>query len=156
MESNEKVREYIGKSIATLRGIKGMTGKELAEKTGIHQPNVVKIENGQTGVGLDILEGIAASMDCHIDFVDNRTGMVPAVLRELYAKTYGSLPPAEAPGQHPMTDEQIAAFMSQPSQYGVPPVATAQSSTDGPCVNVAQLVQVIAQMGGYRVTLEKI
>ena len=100
MVSNEKAREYIGKSIALLRSIKRMTGKELAEKAGIHQPNVVKIENGQTNVGLDILESIAASMDCHVDLVDNRTGMVPTVLRELYVKTYGTISADDAPGKN--------------------------------------------------------
>ena len=156
MEANEKAREYIGKSIALLRSIKRMTGKELAEKAGIHQPNVVKIENGQINVGLDILESIAASMDCHVDLVDNRTGMVPTVLRELYVKTYGTTSADDTPGKHPMTKEQIEAFMAKPSKYGVPPIATPQSPDDGSCVSIPLLVQVIAQMGGYRVMLEKI
>ena len=156
MVSNEKAREYIGKSIALLRSIKRMTGKELAEKAGIHQPNVVKIENGQTNVGLDILESIAASMDCHVDLVDNRTGMVPTVLRELYVKTYGTTSADDTPGKHPMTKEQIDAFMAKPSKYGVPSIATPQSPDDGSCVSIPLLVQVIAQMGGYRVMLEKI
>ena len=52
----------------------------------------------------------------------------------------------------PMTDAEIEAFMSAPSKYGVPPIATPQEE---PRHTIPQLIQIIAKAGGYKVILEK-
>ena len=51
-----------------------------------------------------------------------------------------------------MTDAEIEAFMSAPSKYGVPPIATPQEE---PRHTIPQLIQIIAKAGGYKVILEK-
>ena len=55
-------------------------------------------------------------------------------------------------GMHPMTDAEIEAFMSAPSKYGAPPIATLQQE---PRYTIPQLIQIIAKAGGYKVILEK-
>ena len=57
-------------------------------------------------------------------------------------------------GMHPMTDAEIEAFMSAPSKYGVPPIAT--SRKEEPQYTIPQLIQIMAKAGGYKVTLEKL
>ena len=57
-------------------------------------------------------------------------------------------------GMHPMTDAQIDAFMSAPSKYGVPPIASPQQ--EEPQYTIPQLIQILAKAGGYKVTLEKL
>ena len=52
-----------------------------------------------------------------------------------------------------MTDAEIEAFMSAPSKYGVPPIATPQQQE--PRYTIPQLIQIIAKAGGYKVILEK-
>lgn len=152
-EINQAARETFGNLIKALRNEKNMTLQQLGEIVGKDRSHISSIENGKFGISLDTAASIAEAFGCKVAMVDGE-GKVPVCTRDILSVSL--LPPMEAPGQHPMTDEQIAAFMAQPSKYGVPPVATPQNSAEGPCVNVAQLVQVIAQMGGYRVTLEKI
>lgn len=55
---------------------------------------------------------------------------------------------------HPMTDAEIEAFMSTPSKYGVPPVAKPQ--LEEPKYSIPQIIQILANAGEYRVSLEKL
>ena len=55
-------------------------------------------------------------------------------------------------GMHPMTDAEIEAFMSAPSKYCVPPIATPQQE---PRYTIPQFIQILAKAGGYKVILEK-
>ena len=57
-------------------------------------------------------------------------------------------------GMHPMTDAEIEAFMSAPSKYGVPPIATTRN--EEPLYTIPQLIQVLAKADGYKVTIEKL
>ena len=57
-------------------------------------------------------------------------------------------------GMHPMTDAEINAFFDTPSKYGVPPIAT--SRKEEPHYTIPQLIHLLAQAGGYKVTLEKL
>lgn len=59
----------IGKRIAELRAAKGISQKELAERTGMLQPNIARIENGHKP-SLNTLEAIAEVLGCEIDFVE--------------------------------------------------------------------------------------
>ena len=57
-------------------------------------------------------------------------------------------------GMHPMTDAEIEAFMSTPSKYGVPPIATSQQEEYK--YTIPQIIQILANAGRYRVSLEKL
>lgn len=148
MKQNQEARLRFGKSIKTLRESKNLNMVQLGELVGKNRSHISNIESGNFGVSFDVAESIAQALGCHITMVENKSGLVPPCLR--------AMPEQEVPGQHPMTSEEIEEFMSRPSKYGVPPLATPQSSSDESCVNVSQLIQVIAQMAGYRVILEKI
>jgi len=58
----------------------------------------------------------------------------------------------ECYGQHPMTKEQIDAFMSTPSKYGVPPV---EVTKEDQLFAIPQIIQILANAGGYEVLLIK-
>ena len=62
-------RERIGARIAELRREKGMTQKDLAEATGLIQPNIARIENGRYSTSLDTLARIADALDARLDFI---------------------------------------------------------------------------------------
>ena len=63
-------REYIGKSIAEIRQVKGLSIRQLAEDSGVNFANIYKIENGKYNVSVDILEKICDALDCRIDIVE--------------------------------------------------------------------------------------
>ena len=62
-------RERIGARIAELRKAKGMTQKDLAEATGLIQPNIARIENGRYSTSLDTLAKIAEALGARLDFI---------------------------------------------------------------------------------------
>jgi DNA-binding XRE family transcriptional regulator len=61
------VRNEIGNRIAQLREKKGMTQKELAEKSGILQNNISRIEAGRYNVTLDTLAKLSAALGSKIE-----------------------------------------------------------------------------------------
>ena len=78
--NREETRKRMGQRIADLRkdyqwkdeaGInrQGLTQTELAERCGIAQSNVARIEGGKYSPGLDLLETIAEAMGRHVDIV---------------------------------------------------------------------------------------
>ena len=68
-KKNQETRERIGARIAELRKEKGMTQKELAEATGLIQPNIARIENGRYSTSLDTLARIAEALGAKLDFI---------------------------------------------------------------------------------------
>ena len=68
--SEEITKEYhracIGKAIAQLRTKKGYTQQQLADKTGLKQSNVARVEQGRYNVGLDILQSIADALNADV------------------------------------------------------------------------------------------
>ena len=64
---NENHRERIGASIRRLRTEKGMSLRELAEKSGVNHSNIVKIEAGRYNVSIDILNRICDALGAEID-----------------------------------------------------------------------------------------
>lgn len=138
MEQNKDARDYIGKGILSLRLSKGYTVSVLAERASIYQPNLSKIENAQTNVGIDILDKIAQALDCHVDFVDNETQEVPRVLRELYAEYYCK----------EMHLKENASIETE--------LANITIHKDGKYVNIEHLIHALAAMYGYKDVLEKI
>lgn len=67
--NNEQERLRIGKRIAELRKLHGMTQQQLAEKSGISREHITRIEAGKYSVGLDILTSIAVALDTQFDFI---------------------------------------------------------------------------------------
>lgn len=70
MEKHDyEARKRIGQRIAELRMQQGMTQIQLSDVTGIHQPNIVRIEAGRYAANLDTLERIAKALGCTVDIV---------------------------------------------------------------------------------------
>lgn len=63
----------IRRALISARLKKNMTQKELSEKSGIAQPDISKIENGNGNPTINLLQRLADSMDMHlkIEFVPN-------------------------------------------------------------------------------------
>lgn len=78
--NREVERARIGQRIAAVRksfewtdghGIrrKGMTQGELAERCGLNQSHIARIEAGRYSVGFDTLQAIAESLGMTVDFI---------------------------------------------------------------------------------------
>lgn len=78
--NREEERQRIGRRIAEVRGAlvlmdengikrKGMTQTELAERCGLAQSHIARIEAGRYSVGFDTLQQIAEGLGCVVDFV---------------------------------------------------------------------------------------
>ena len=68
-ERQRPAREYT-KAIIDARSEQNITQKELAERTGIRQSNISRIENGSCSPSINTLQEIAAGMGkkLHIEF----------------------------------------------------------------------------------------
>ena len=64
----ERIR--IGNRIKELRQKRGISTYQLAELTGLKQPNITRIESGRYSTGVDILSKIAAALGCDLDFIE--------------------------------------------------------------------------------------
>lgn len=62
-------RQRIGRRIAELRKEQNMTQAQLADRCGIAQAHIARIETGRYSVGLDTLAQIATALGRSIDFV---------------------------------------------------------------------------------------
>lgn len=60
-------REGIGRRIAEIRKIKGISQSDLAAQVGITQEHVSRIENGKYSPRLDIIAKIAEVLACKVD-----------------------------------------------------------------------------------------
>lgn len=64
----DKERMRIGQRIAELRSKQMITQRELAERCGIKQPHIARIERGAYSVGFDTLQTIAEALGTDVDF----------------------------------------------------------------------------------------
>jgi DNA-binding XRE family transcriptional regulator len=64
-------RKRIGRRIAELRKEQNMTQAQLADRCGIAQAHIARIETGRYSVGLDTLAQIATALGRSIDFVQS-------------------------------------------------------------------------------------
>lgn len=71
MIRNEQERQRIGKRIAELRKGRKMTQAELAERSGLGQGHIARLEAGQYGATIDVLSSIAWAMESTIEIVCN-------------------------------------------------------------------------------------
>lgn len=76
-ESMENHR--IGAKIAQLRETRGMTTVELAEKIGISQPQISRLENGKQGFRAETLIKIASALDVNAGYFFQDNGGEPRV-----------------------------------------------------------------------------
>ena len=63
-------RVRIGNRIKELRQKRGVSTYQLAEMTGLKQPNIARIESGRYSTGIDVLSKIASALGCDLDFVE--------------------------------------------------------------------------------------
>ena len=68
-EKDYEARKRIGERIRQLRTQRGISQVELAEKAGLIQPHIVRIEQGRYSVGLDTLQAIAKALGCTVDII---------------------------------------------------------------------------------------
>ena len=64
-----EVAKQIGQRIQELRKEAGMTQTQLAEKCGIAQPNIARIEAGTYATSIDVLSRIAEALGKKIELV---------------------------------------------------------------------------------------
>ena len=70
MEKDYEARKRIGERIRQLRTERGMSQIELAERAGLVQPHIPRIEQGRYSVGFDTLQAIAKALACTVDMVE--------------------------------------------------------------------------------------
>lgn len=63
-------REMIGKRIAAIRNELCLSQQDVADRVGMAQPHIARIEAGRYSVGVDILGKIAEALGKRIDIVD--------------------------------------------------------------------------------------
>lgn len=69
LDVEEETRYRLGGVIKGLRFAAGMTQKDLAEKCGMAQPNIARIEAGTYATSIDVLSRIAQALGKTIDLV---------------------------------------------------------------------------------------
>lgn len=69
MEKDYEARKRMGERIRQLRTERGISQVELAERAGLIQPHIVRIEQGRYSVGLDTLQAIAKALGCTVDII---------------------------------------------------------------------------------------
>ena len=65
----DKERKRIGRRIADLRKEQNLTQAQLADRSGLQQAHIARVELGKYSVGLDTLTQIAKALGMTIDFV---------------------------------------------------------------------------------------
>lgn len=72
MKTMENIEERfrIGKRIAELRKERGLSQVQLAERCGMHQGHIARVELGKYSVGIDTLVNIAEALGCKIDITE--------------------------------------------------------------------------------------
>ncbi len=63
-------RQRIGKLISEIRKKKGLSQTQIAERCGMHQGHIARVELGKYSVGLDTLANIAEALGCKIDITE--------------------------------------------------------------------------------------
>ena len=63
-------RQRIGQRIRELREARGLTQRDLEDRTGLTHNHISRIENGNYNVSLDTLSKIAAALDAEISIFD--------------------------------------------------------------------------------------
>lgn len=62
----DEQRKRIGREIADARRLRGLTQTDLADRCGLAQSHIARIETGRYSVGFDTLEQLAEAMGMEI------------------------------------------------------------------------------------------
>jgi transcriptional regulator with XRE-family HTH domain len=71
-EQKQQTRERIGRRIAALRSVAGLTQAQLADKAGMQRSHISRIEAGSLAVTLESIEAIAQALGMTVDIIDPR------------------------------------------------------------------------------------
>ena len=66
----QQTRERIGKRIAALRKLAGMSQEDLALRAGLQRTHVSRIEAGKYAVTLETIQAIAEAIGMTVDIID--------------------------------------------------------------------------------------
>ena len=69
-ELKQQTRERIGKRIAALRKLAGMSQEQLAERAGLQRTHISRIEAGKYAVTLETIQAIAEALGMTVDIID--------------------------------------------------------------------------------------
>lgn len=69
MRNETDIRQRIGAELRALREAKGLTTRELAERCGIIQSHIVRLESGRYGFTIDTLAAICIALDADIKII---------------------------------------------------------------------------------------
>lgn len=84
-EQKQATRERIGKRIAALRKLAGMSQEDLALRAGLQRTHVSRIEAGKYAVTLETIQAIAEALYMTVDIIDtNLADLAP--LKKLTAE----------------------------------------------------------------------
>jgi transcriptional regulator with XRE-family HTH domain len=56
----------IGARLTELRESRGLSQSEVSRRTGIHRPNISRLEGGKWGMTLDTLATMARGLECRV------------------------------------------------------------------------------------------
>ena len=86
----QQTRERIGKRIAALRKLAGMSQEDLALRAGLQRTHVSRIEAGKYAVTLETIQAIAEALYMTVDIIDTSLADL-APLKRLTPPTKGAL-----------------------------------------------------------------
>lgn len=86
----QQTRERIGKRIAALRKLAGMSQEDLALRAGLQRTHVSRIEAGKYAVTLETIQAIAEALYMTVDIIDTALADL-APLKRLTPPTKGAL-----------------------------------------------------------------
>ncbi len=66
----------IAEQIIRMRVLAGLTQEQLAERTGMKQPSIARLEAGRIKPGLETIHRIAAACGCYVNIVIEKPDMV--------------------------------------------------------------------------------
>ena len=69
-EQKQRTRERIGKRIAALRKLAGLSQEDLALRAGLQRTHVSRIEAGKYAVTLETIQAFAAALGMTVDIID--------------------------------------------------------------------------------------
>ena len=89
-EQKQQTRDRIGRRIATLRKLAGLTQEQLSERAGLQRSHISKIEAGKYAVTFETIQAIAEALNMTVDIIDPKLADL-APLRALTDPMTGSL-----------------------------------------------------------------
>ncbi len=70
--TKDEAQHWVGQQLATLRKERGVTQTELAERTGLTQNHITRIESGRYNVGFYQVHAIADALGYDITFSNHQ------------------------------------------------------------------------------------